>query len=341
MKIGLFSTAGDKQTRRLLSALNSLSPGSALLFDLALEAPERSAMSAGEAVWNGVDLAELDTAFLRGFQYCDPVVPSGNLDVDWSLWRYDYIALQQRYTYLYSLFCELERRGVRVVNSPDAHLRLFMKPFILEHLRLSGLKVPALVCTNSMEAARAFCGSHAKVVWRPATGRAAWQLFLHRQREALISLRKPPVLLAEAVEGPLRLGYLYEGQPLLLLKMSAPEAAEAAGEETLEGFCETDCPEAAADLRLLAETAGTPWLRVAFVLKDDRAWIYDLEADPLFEDLPAVHGEKLVVRLAERLLRQELAAQPVSAAPEPKERPAIFLRRMLEILFEFEQSKYK
>jgi len=341
MRIGLFSIPGDKQTRCLQSALNLLSPGSALLFDLTLEPPEYSAMSAGEAVWNGVDLAGLDTAFLRGFHYCDPVVPSGNLDVDWGLWRFDYLALQQKYTYLHSLFYELERRGVQVVNSPNVHLRLFMKPFILEHLRSSGLNVPALVCTNSMAAAREFCGSHAKVVWRPATGRAAWQLFLDRQREALISPRKPPVMLAEAVEGPLRLAYLYGGQPLLLLKMSAPEMAETAGEETLEGFCETDCPEAAADLRLLAETVRAPWLQAAFVLKDGRAWIYDLDADPLFADLPAVHSEKLAARLAERLLRREPALPPLPATPEPKERPALFLRRMLEILFEFEQSKYK
>jgi hypothetical protein len=295
-------------------------------------------MSAGEATWNGVDLAKLDTAFLRGFQYCDPVLPSGNLDVDWSLWRFEYIGQQQKYTYLYSLFCELERRGVRMVNPPDAHLRLFMKPFALERLRQSGLNLPALVCTNSMDEARQFCASHAKVVWRPATGRAAWQLFLDRQREALISPRKPPVMLAEAIEGPLRLADLSEGQPLLLLKMSAPEMA---GEETLEGFCETDCPEAAADLRLLAGTVKAPWLQAVFVLKDGKAWVYDLDADPLFEDLPSAHSARLAARLAERLLRREPASLPVTGAPEAKERPTLFLRRMLEILFEFEQSKYK
>ena len=338
MKIGLFSSSGDKQARRLQSALNSLSPGSVLFFDLDLDPPECSSMSAAEATWNGVDLAGLDAAFLRGFPYCDPVIPSGNLDVDWSLWRFEYIARQQKYTYLYSLFSEMERRGVKVVNPPSVLLGLFMKPFILEQLRRAGLNVPALACTNSMDAARQFCGSHKDVLWRPAAGRAAWQVFRDRQREALISLRKPPVMLAEAVEGPLCRGYLYNGEPLLFLKVSTPNRT---WEERLELFIAADCGAAAPQLRRLAESIGALWLQVTFVLKDGQAWIYDLDPDPLFEDLPAPHGEQLLALLAERLLGRAPALVPAPAVEEGKERPTIFLRRMLGVLFDFEQSKYR
>jgi hypothetical protein len=330
MTIGLFSPAGDKQAQRLRSALNTLSPGSTQSLDLALAAPERSAMSATELTWNGVDLTTLELAFLRGFSYCDPVMPAGDLDVDWSLWRFDYIGQQQKYTYLYSFFCELERRGVKLLNSPDAHLRLFMRPFILEQLRQAGVNVPALTCTNRMDVAREFCGRHASVVWRPATGRAAYQLFQDRQREALVSLQKPPVLLAEVIAGPLIRAYLYDGQPLLCLKMGAPNPV---GEETLERFVETDCGEACGDLRRVAETVRVPWLQVSF----------DLEADPVFEGLPTVHSEKLVTLLAARMLKRGAACPPAptASAPEPKERPTLFLRRMLDILFEFEESKYR
>ena len=85
MKLGLFANAGDAQTLQLGSALNSRSAGCATLFDLALEPPDRSSMSAAELTWNGVDLTGLDIAFLRGFGYCDPVIPSGSLDLDWGL----------------------------------------------------------------------------------------------------------------------------------------------------------------------------------------------------------------------------------------------------------------
>ncbi|MGD0088861.1 MAG: hypothetical protein ABSE73_02975 [Planctomycetota bacterium] len=339
MKIGLFSAAGDKQACHLCSALNALSPGSALQFNLNLDPPARSSMSAAEATWGGVDLATLDAAVLRGFPYCDPVVPSGDLDVDWGLWRFEYIAEQQKYTYLYSLFSELERRGVKVVNPPSVLLNLFMKPFILERLRQTGLKVPELACTNDMAAARQFCGGHEHVMWRPAAGRAAWQLFLDRQREALISPRKPPIMLAEAIEGgPLCRGYLYDGQPLLFLKMAAPDCQ---GEERLEFFSTADCAAATAELRRLAETLSAPWLQVTFVLKDAQAWIYDLDADPLCEDLPALHRERLLALLAERLLRREPARQPDPTGEDNQERPTIFLRRMLRVLFEFQESKYK
>jgi hypothetical protein len=340
MKIGLFSPAGDKQAERLQSALNALSPGNAQSFDLALAAPARSSMSATELTWNGVELTALDLAFLRGFAYCDPVVPAGDLDVDWSLWRFDYIGQQQKYTYLYSFFCELERRGVKLLNPPDAHLRLFMRPFVLEQLRQAGVNVPALTCTNRMDVAREFYGRHASVVWRPATGRAAYQLFQDRQREALVSLQKPPVLLAEVVAGPLIRAYLYDGQPLLCLKMGAPDPV---GEETLERFVETDCGDVCGDLRRVADSVRVPWLQASFVLKDGRAWIYDLDADPMFEGLPTVHSEKLVTLLAARMLNSTAAcpsAIPADAA-DAKERPTLFLRRMLDILFEFEESKYR
>ena len=320
------------------NALNALHPGSALLFDLALDESARSSMSALEATWDGVDLAGLKVAFLRGFSYCDPVIPSGDLDLDWGLWRFEYIALQQKYTYLYSLFSELQRRGVKLVNPPEAHLRLFMRPFVLERVRQAGLPVPALVCTNRMDVAREFCGRYPAVVWRPAAGRAAFQCFKDRQRDALLSLQKPPVLLAEGIDGLALRAYLYDGQPLLCLKRTVPDCS---GEETLEMFGEYDCGEAAGDLRRLAELLQAPWLQVSFALKDGKAWIYDVDADPLIEDLPAVYGERLTALLAARLSGAAAPAMSAGAPAELRQRPTIFLRRMLRVLFEFEYSKYK
>ncbi|MCY3021176.1 MAG: hypothetical protein NTW87_19350 [Planctomycetota bacterium] len=343
MQIGIFAFAGDEQACRLERALNAQSPGTAAFFDLSLGTAARATMGAGEAAWGGRDLTKLDIAFLHGFAYCDPVIPACGTGVDWSVWRFDYIAAQQKHTFLYSLFSELERRGVRVISPPAAHLQTFMKPLLLERLRRAGLNVPAAVCSNNMDAVREFCGRHANAVWRPATGRAAYQRFTDRQREALVSLQKPPIIVAEAVDGPVVRGYLLQGEPLLFLEKGAPDCT---GEERLEGFWEVDYAALRPDLSRLAAEMNIPWLEVVFVAKDGKAWIYDVDADPLFEGLPTGHSEKLTALLAKSLLQvgQTFLSADAVAAPPAKavetQRPTLFLRRMLRILFEFEQSKY-
>lgn len=341
MKLGVFSTAGDKQTRQLVKALNAAHAGSAIFFDLSLDDPERSTVDAARLEWNGVDLATLDIAFLHGFPYLDPVIPSGDLELDWSVWREDYIALQMKYTYLYSLFAELERRGVKVVNSPRMHLCAFMKPLLLEQLRAAGLNVAASMTTNSMDAAKEFCARTPKVVWRPCTGRAAYQLFLDKQREALISTKKPPVLLAELKEGPLVRGYLYDGKPVLFLQRYVPDNK---AEETLEQFFEVPCADVRDQIALASRTLGFPWFQLTFIPIDGKAYIYDVDVDPLWESLPTAWQRQLTALLAGKLLGAEAAYEaPLSVPIGPdavKQRPTIFLRRMLQILFEFEQSKY-
>lgn len=341
MKLGIFSLAGDKQIRQLVKALNAASPGSAIFFDLSLDDPERSAMDASRLEWNGVELTTLDAAFLHGFSYLDPVIPSGDLDLDWSVWREDYIALQMKYTYLYSLFSELERRGVKVINSPQMHLRGFMRPLLLEQLRAAGLNVAATVTTNAMDVAKDFCARTPKVIWRPATGRAAYQLFLDKQRESLISTKKPPVLLAELKEGPLVRGYFFDGKPVLFLQRYVPDNK---GEETLEQFFEIGCADVREQLALATKTLGVPWVQILFVPAEGKAWIYDVDTDPLWESLPTAWQRHLTAILAGKLLGQDAGYEaPLTVPTGPdtvKQRPTIFLRRMLQILFEFEQSKY-
>ncbi|HEY3321255.1 MAG TPA: hypothetical protein VGP72_12365 [Planctomycetota bacterium] len=351
MRIGVFSTGHNRQARRLVLALERLQPGSTLFFDISLDPPERTSMDAGRICWNGVDLTTLDAAFLHGFTYLDPVIPSGDIDVDWSLWREDYIEQQMKYTYLYSLLTELERRGVRLINPPAAHLRAFMKTALLERLRENGLAVPSLLCTNSPEAAQEFCrgagcqpAGAAKVVWHPACGRGAWQPFFDRQRQALVSIKRPPILLAGLQEGPLVRAFVSDGKPLLILGRCAPQQRPDVAEETLEQFFEVPAAEVRESIRRAAEVLNIPWFQLLFIQAAGRAWIYDVEADPLLDSLPLPHQEQITGLLAEQLLgvrpQYEAPLQVSEAAAQPQQRPTVFLRRMLQVLFDFEKSKY-
>ena len=339
MPVALFALPGSRQVQRLHQTLQALSPGSARLFSSALNEVDRVSMNSTGLLWNGARFAPGERAFLHGFSYCDPVVPSADPEADWSVWRFDYLEDQQKYSFLHSCFSELARQGVQVINPPDIHRTFFMKAFLLERLRQAGFAVPQTICTNRLDVAEAFCRDHPKVVWRPGTGRAAWQLCLKPQREALCSPRKPPVLLAAVSDGPLVRGYLFEGQPLLLLHCSPPCMAP---EELLEEFWEVQYPGLQGEFSRLAEDLGATWLEIHFVYQDGKALLYDMEADPLYDCLPASYQEKLTALLAARLLGLDAASLGARvAALERASRPTLYLRRMLQILFEVEAQKYE
>ncbi len=341
MKIGIFAPNHNSTAKSLNHHINSLSPDSAFLFDISLDGSQNVVLEAEDIIWDGTNLAELDTAFVHGFSYADPVVPSGNPEIDWSVWQADYVTDQQKYSFLYSLFRELERRGVQVINPPQVHLDCYMKSSLLEKLRQNGFCVPSTVCTNDRECVDTFRKGKKKVVWRPDTGRGAYQLFLDGQRDDLIKAQNPPVILAEGIEGPLIRGYVFDGMPLLCLGSNSPKESPI---EMLEQFWEVSCPEANNELARLAELLDLRWAQVLFVLQDDKLWIYDVDSDPILDWLPEEFKNFLLVQLSNCLLDkgiQEISSPPTNEGKFPlKERPAFFLRRMLQMLFDFERSKY-
>lgn len=335
MKIGLIAPSRHRVAARIQQALEVQAPGCTARLNLDFTEDDRTSLDANQARWNGVDLAKLDAALLLGFAYCDPVIPSPSQHQDWSVWRYDYLAEQQTYSYLHSLFQDLQRRGVRMLNPPDVHMACFARPALFEKLRIAGLDVPDTLCSNRMESVLAFATGKQTIVWRPSTGRSTWQLFRDAQREALIAFHRPPVMLADVKAGPLVRAYLFEGRPLMFLAFDYPHDGPP---ERLETFWEVEMPETHAALTRVAKQVGGRWLEVQFIQADGRTWIYDVDADPSMEALPPALQDRLIERLAASLLGKPVPA-PIAGEP-PRARPTMFLRRMLRILFEFEESKY-
>lgn len=339
MKIGIFSERHDPQASRLRDHINHLAPGSCQHFVLPKDdGLPAVALDETGVYWDDVNVTELDIAYLHGFSYTYPVAPAPLGQIDWSLWQIDHLLEQQKSSFILSAFTEMERHGVKLLNPPKLHLKNFSKADLLESLRQADFPVPKMVCTNDMEATQAFIQdvNVNRVVWRPATGRAAWQLFRDKQREYLISTERPPVLLAEIIEGPLIRGYLINGSPLLCLNRYPPACILHA--ETLESFRAMDCPEVHGELQRLAAYLSLRWGQVSFVLREGQAWIYDVDVDPIFCQVPNIVQERLVDGLARGCLGMEQKLEPLPDTPHA--RPTLFLRRMLFPLFEFEHMKY-
>lgn len=337
IKIGLFAPGGDKQTALLQRRLDELAPGAARHFTIPEAGAPHVALDNSRIEWDGANVAELECGYVHGFRYASPAIPRPLENPDWTLWQSDYITDQQRASFLHSAFLEMERRGVRLYNPPAAHVEAFALPNVFEMLRQSGFRVPQLVCTNDRDAAEAFCDQAAVTVWRPATGRAPWQRCTAYRRDRVMGLDKPPILIASVVEGPLIRAYLLNGQPLLLVKSKAPAFTPPL--ERLEVFMGVDYPQVHHDLERITELLDLGWAAVSFVVQDDRPWIYGVDPDPVWTELPAGYRDRLMTGLAKGLAGQ--GATPLGGfAAEPEPRETLFLRRMLQPLFELEHRKY-
>ncbi len=297
-------------------------------------------LDAAGVSWNGVRLESLEAIFVHGFRYEDPVVPPADPVCDWSLWQIGAVVRQQSWSFLYSVWSRLEQAGgPRLYNPVSTELAAFDRPGQLDRLALAGFAVPARMMSNDDGAVVAFQRLHdgSGVVWRPVTGRASWQLFRDRQRRALVAVDKPPVLLAAVTAGPLLRAYVLDGQVVLTLAAAAPSRE---GLERLEAMVAVPdlAPEQLAVIGRAVSALGLRWAAALLVNGADGPVFYDIDSDPELGDLPQPFAAFLKSSLAAALTGAPLPV--ASFGPEPVERPALLLRRMLAIQFDMEQTKY-
>lgn len=335
---GIFAPAGDHHAIELHRVVNQLQPGSCALLAFPDDRGDPPVSLSREAIyWDDIDASQLKTGFVRAFQYSNPVVPQALTDVDWSLWQHSYIGEQQKTSFLYSALSEIDRRGISLFNPPGMYLDVSMKVDLLERVRAGGVRVADMLCTNDLSEARKFAKSREHILWRPVTGRAAWQLCMERQMQALLDCQKPPVLLAGIEPGLFLRCYVLNGEPVLCLKYVNPSQVPL---ERLEVFQMVEENGFFDDLRECAKLSGLQWGAIHCAVENDRLAVYDIDADPVTAALPDEIQDYLNVCIACTLLGRDLPdSLSIPEGPLPRALP--FLRRMLSALFEVERSKYR
>ncbi|MCB1754205.1 MAG: hypothetical protein KDJ38_01700 [Gammaproteobacteria bacterium] len=333
---GIFAPAGDSQAQKLFASLEELQPGAAGLYYFPEDGNPPVCLGRDEILWNGFDVSRLKTAFVRAYNYSNPVVPPVMEDTDWSLWQFDYMCEQQKTSFLYSALAEMQRRGVVMSNAPGVYLDVSMKADLLERIRAAGVSVPDLICTNNRSEADAFADAREHILWRPVTGRAAWQLCLEKQLDALVDTDKTPVLLAGLESGHFLRCYISDGEPVLCLKFAPPAQTPL---ERLEVFEVAEENDFYPQLKAAAAVSNMRWGAVHCVLEDGRISVYDVDPDPVLRHLPPDVQDYLTLCLAHGLLGRSVpAADALMQTPLARSLP--FLRRMLTVLFDLERSKY-
>lgn len=337
MNIAVLADAAEPCARELAARIAALSGRHCSLFDLSVPAGTRVEMSHSGVAWDGVELAELDKLVVTGFDFQDPLVPRAVTSADWSVWQIDYIVDQQRWSFVSSVLRDLERRGVFVINSWQALQFGFAKARLLAELNRAGFCVPQWLCSDDMPAVAAFCEERKHVMWRPNTGRAAWQLFLDKQRAHCVDPAKPPVLLAAHPEQAFVRAFVCTDEVLLALNWSAPHLEPF---ERMEEVWACDSSAVADELVRATKQIRASWAQVLYVVQDGRPCIYDIDVDPRYGWLPAEFRNYLQTRLARKLLDLPAPQADELPVPERGERDSLFVRRMLVTLHEMEATKY-
>ena len=338
MQLAIVTRQGDRFAKALAACVEALG-GRVLILDHALDGNDTFAIDGSGVYWRDVAISTFDFVLVRGQHYQYPVVPRVDDEVDFSLWQTDYLAQQQRYSALSSALCELERRGVCVFNPLPALQADFVKPASLAALSAAGFATPDWLLSNDPRQVETFIArqgaQHKKIRWRPANGRGAWQRFERRQYDDLVAASKPPILLAGGTGDELLRCYVYRGRELLSLKVEGPTFV---GLERLEQFSPVSCPLSATELERICTRIGANWLQLTFIGSLEGFRLYDFDTDPRPEELPAQWFDHLTQNLG-----RALSAKPITllTSGQAIERKPLFLRRMLQMLFEMEASKYE
>lgn len=308
-----------------------------LRFDARLAGSESFSVSGTGVEWAGNSARDLEWIVVRTMRYQYPTVPLPDDEFDFALWRADYPALQQRYSALMSGLAVSRRAGVRIANPLDVLQQDFAKSAQLERLAAADVPTPEFLCTNDPAAADAFRSRHARVLWRAATGRSAWQYFAQRQFEHLVDPTRLPVLLASSRTGDLVRSFVFGGEHLASFRVAVPDVL---GErEYLERLVAVESPVPQPALANIMQTLGAEWSMLTFEVHEGIAELLDVDVDPRPEECgPGVCGH--VARQLIRVVAGQ-AAEPFDGLNEVFERETLFPRQMLQMPIAMELSKYR
>ncbi|MFP4476396.1 MAG: hypothetical protein ACLFOY_12620 [Desulfatibacillaceae bacterium] len=330
MEVACFYHNRGAQARLVRDSLNRLAGVQAIALDPGSGGVPVS-MDLGGTVVDGRAAGRFDVAYTHGFGYERPVTPPECPGVDRSVWRDDHVVEVQRAAFVHGLFENMERRGMTVVNPPRVWFAVFLLPVLLDRVEAAGVKVLKRVCTNDLELADGFASEAGRTVWRPVTGRAAWQVHVRGRDVRRFGPGRPPILLAEAPPGSLVRIWTYLGRPLLCVSYRSPDVGPP---ERLETVRELDPGPYVRFCEDFHEAASIPWSLLSLVDGKDGQWLADVDADPDFSWLPGSYRDILCLRFARALAGLEIrdtgSLLPEAARPVPAQRSALRMLYALE-----------
>ena len=139
MRVGIFGTEDDPQVEAVQRELRVLGADVVLIRSDALELGLAVSERDGRHFYLGEDVSDLEGVYVRSVPL--PSAPAVERDEGLVLfedWFIRSMQQRERASYFVSWLLSLQRRGVRLINGPQAASTLQYKPFQLQVLREAG-----------------------------------------------------------------------------------------------------------------------------------------------------------------------------------------------------------
>ncbi len=229
-KVAVVASRVDKAAELVAKAVQKAG-GQALLVETE-RVPESLTMSwRPEAIaFDGMRLDSLRVFYIKAIYLGLPIVQPDRLNArNFELWQDQYVAEQQRQSFLYSILRDLHRQGRTFVNPVQTLDLHYLKLFQLSLLRRHGIPVPDTLATNDPAQVRAFAGKHGAIIYKPLAGGAAVSLLNEGDltAERLQLLANCPILFQEQIQGDEFRAYVLNGEPVAAFQIPTTGVVDA------------------------------------------------------------------------------------------------------------------
>ncbi|MBF0382559.1 MAG: ATP-grasp domain-containing protein [Magnetococcales bacterium] len=237
-KIALFGNRNSVQVAAVRDAVLA-EGGEPILCDIQLGGSGQTTVSMGEgqAMWNGINFADIEAIFIR----CTapntlPTLPPMLNAVSHTQWRLQFMKEQFYQSSIFSFFNYLAQQGKLVINPlTGGYIDHDSKAQFYEKLRAKGFQVPRTLTTNEPDRARLFLEQHSDVVVKPAIGVGSTRVVTKSDRERLKELSISPVLMQEQIQGQTLRVHIVGNRVVLALRILGNDGVDSrTGEQIFE-----------------------------------------------------------------------------------------------------------
>lgn len=339
-KIVIFYETNPQDARMLAIALADYTL-STTVFRISDPLPATIAMDL--LSWGEMDFSSVALICIFDWTESVPTIPAADPPGSWSCWRDDYVCLEQKHSFFRSFLAEAERRGIMVLNSGNKTFDIFQCPHLLHKLKSAKLPVTDFIVTNEAREVAEFLGGNTGL-WRACAGPSPWQYIDAAIAEAVVV--GIPKIVTYSYPGEWVLLFSIFGRTLAILAVNPPRTEYP---ERLEAFSFwTEDEESSQFCQAVAEITGLDFVGIHGTFTQDGFRLFEIESSPLISHLPPQISAILFSRLAQTICEKITGhpPQPYTAAlPAENERTypraTIFLRRMLQELFDVERRRYR
>lgn len=303
----------DPQAEFVAAAVRELG-GTAVYTTTALTADNKYMLGQGKTIWNGFDLSDVRSIYLRCQTFSiHTLIPGYLSQAEWTAHRAQHMFEAQRQAATFSMLEYLSDQGLLVVNLPRCYQEHASKTAMYLKLKAKGFTVPETIMTSDPAAAADFTKQHPSVA-KLGAGIGSTREVVPQDRERFADLYKAPAIFQQKIPGHTIRVHVIGNRVGLALRVKSRETDSRTDPK---GFSvENLPPPIESDIIRATHELGAHFAAWDIILADDgQAYLLDFNPGPYIWWIGAAAAQAVLLELA-RLLYTYAQTHSLNAAYE-------------------------